>query len=134
MAFVIDTNIVLEWLLREPSTVTGRRAEARARHEGMIGPSQLWAEVHTGLLKRRRAGAITQEQYVRAAASFGALPLVFDETAEPPRPRLLILAERHGLTLYDAFFLDAAAERSLPLATNDRALRRAAEAEGVPLV
>jgi len=43
------------------------------------------------------------------------------------------LAQRHQLTNYDAAYLALAAATSLPLATNDAALRRAAAAAGVPL-
>jgi predicted nucleic acid-binding protein len=38
------------------------------------------------------------------------------------------------LTIYDACYLELALRRTLPLATLDRELRRAAEAEGVPLL
>ena len=44
------------------------------------------------------------------------------------------LADRHRLTVYDAAYLDLAIDVDGELATLDRALRTAAEAEGVPLV
>ena len=44
------------------------------------------------------------------------------------------LAERHGLTLYDACYLELARRRALPLATLDRELRAAAQAAGVALL
>jgi hypothetical protein len=46
----------------------------------------------------------------------------------------LILADRHRLTPYGASCLDLACRRGLPLASLDRALRAAAEAENVPLL
>jgi predicted nucleic acid-binding protein len=45
----------------------------------------------------------------------------------------MALALRHGLTLYDAVYLELAMRRGLPLASSDKALRRAAAAEGVTL-
>ena len=47
---------------------------------------------------------------------------------------ILLLAERHGLTLYDAAYLELSVRRDLPLATFDAALRRAASAAGVQLL
>jgi predicted nucleic acid-binding protein len=46
----------------------------------------------------------------------------------------LALAERFGLTTYDACYLELAQRRELPLATLDTDLRKAAQAAGVPLV
>jgi predicted nucleic acid-binding protein len=47
---------------------------------------------------------------------------------------VLALAARHGLTAYDAAYLELAQRRALPLATRDAALIRAAAAEGVALL
>ena len=44
------------------------------------------------------------------------------------------LAQEHGLSLYDALYLSLAERRGIPLATLDKALRRAAIAEGVDVV
>ncbi len=42
------------------------------------------------------------------------------------------LAERHGLTVYDASYLELALRLGLPLATADKALKAAAEGAGLP--
>jgi hypothetical protein len=49
-------------------------------------------------------------------------------------PGTLRLADRCGLTLYDASYLELAQRRSLPLASLDMALCDAAKALGVELV
>ena len=41
------------------------------------------------------------------------------------------LCRKHGLTAYDAAYLEIAIRGAYPLATTDEVLRRAAEAEGV---
>lgn len=46
----------------------------------------------------------------------------------------LKLATLHGLTIYDASYLELAVRLNAPLATLDRDLRQAAAAEGVPLL
>ena len=48
--------------------------------------------------------------------------------------RVMALARKHGLTAYDAAYLDLALRLAVPLATLDRALARAAKAEGVRIV
>lgn len=45
--------------------------------------------------------------------------------------RVADLADKHGLTAYDAAYLAAAVTFGLPLATRYEALSRAAEARGV---
>jgi hypothetical protein len=49
-------------------------------------------------------------------------------------PRLQALAERHELTAYDVAYLDIAMRLSLPLATRDGDLRKAALAEKIELL
>ena len=44
------------------------------------------------------------------------------------------LAERYGLTVYDAAYVDLALREALPLATLDGRMRTAAHAAGVSLV
>ena len=46
----------------------------------------------------------------------------------------LTLAERHRLSFYDAVYLELAKRFGAPVATLDKALARAAAAEGLPLV
>ena len=46
----------------------------------------------------------------------------------------LHLAERHGLSVYDAAYLDIASRRKIPLATLDRELRDAASDEEIQLL
>ena len=45
----------------------------------------------------------------------------------------LAMARLHQLSAYDAAYLELALRQSLPLATLDASLKRAAEAAGVPL-
>jgi predicted nucleic acid-binding protein len=57
------------------------------------------------------------------------LPLASD--LDPDLDRAMELAERHGLTFYDALYLELALRRDAPLATLDAALQRAAKSEGL---
>ena len=45
-----------------------------------------------------------------------------------------VLAEKHGLSFYDAVYLELAKRHSAPLAMLDKALARVVDAEGLPLI
>ena len=61
--------------------------------------------------------------------ALNGLPIRTDE--EPDFREALGLAKRHGLSFYDALYLELAERRRAELATLDRALGRVAAAEGV---
>ncbi len=57
-----------------------------------------------------------------------------DDTARYLETRSLPLARTHRLSIFDATYLELAMRLSLPLATFDNGLIRAAQAEGVALL
>jgi predicted nucleic acid-binding protein len=84
------------------------------------------------VIKRRR---ITADRGNEFLVQLATLNFVVDEP--PPIAYLPIshsLASDRHLTAYDAAYLDLAKRRSLPLATLDGALTRAAIAEGVKIL
>ena len=131
-AFVSDANVLIEWLTREPPTVVGQAARRAAERGRIVGPPLLWAEVAHNVTKKARGGELTSDQRTGALRGLDVLGLDLDDTGQ--RQDVLTLALRHDFSVYDAFYLEVALRRRLALATNDRALRRAAITEGVPLV
>ena len=68
-------------------------------------------------------------------ADLSGLPIHVDPlTSDQAWTATLRLADRHRLTLYDAAYLELALRLTLPLATLDRELIRAAAMESVPLL
>jgi predicted nucleic acid-binding protein len=59
---------------------------------------------------------------------------VDDEGARNAFDTISDLAEKNGLTMYDATYLELAMRRSLPLASRDQALRSAAKQCGVKVL
>ena len=60
------------------------------------------------------------------------LPLETDElTLEAAMARAPVLAEQHGLSVYDAMYLELALRCGLPLATLDRQLSKSCIESGV---
>ena len=71
----------------------------------------------------------------RAIAQLARLPITVDpDTDRYAWTNILHLADRFGLTPYDAAYLELAQRRTLPLATLDGRLRAAAPALGVALL
>lgn len=92
-------------------------------------------ELANGLLLAQQRGRITPADEEAYFETLLQLPILIEQ-----RPllwlcqRILPLARRHGLTAYDAAYLELAIRERLPLATLDDKLRQAAQAAGVALV
>jgi predicted nucleic acid-binding protein len=108
---------------------------ARLEDDTAVVPSLWPLEVANGLVSAERRRRLTAAGLARAVELSLALPI--DVQAVPVDLALvavLELARRHGLTAYDAAYLDLAMRQGLPLATEDAALRGAAGRVGVSLL
>jgi predicted nucleic acid-binding protein len=135
-SLVVDCSVVLGWLLPdERSPVTARLLD-RVTDEGALVPALWPTELANALLVAERRGRITGEQRSAALDEVADLPIAIDErTAALAFSRQASsLAEAHGLTVYDATYLELARRERLPLASLDRALRSAAGRVGVALL
>jgi predicted nucleic acid-binding protein len=73
-------------------------------------------EVGNALLTAQRRQRITREQRLKALRALADLPIETDpETSERAWREILQLANDHGLTLYDAAYLELAVRFDLPL-------------------
>jgi predicted nucleic acid-binding protein len=83
-------------------------------------------------MRRKRHDAAFRDASLE---DLGLLPIQVDlSTHEHAWSATVRLAERHGLTVYDAAYLELAMRRGLPLATLDGDLRGAATVEQVALL
>jgi predicted nucleic acid-binding protein len=134
-SLVLDASVTISALIEEDRSDEARGIlETIARDGAMVPP--LWPlEVGHILLRAERRGlldAATRRAHLRHLAR---LPIAVDhEMAGHAWHDTMALAERHGLTLYDATYLELSLRRGLPLATFDAALRRAATATGADLL
>jgi predicted nucleic acid-binding protein len=97
---------------------------------------ELWRiEVANTLNVGIRRGRISTVNRNGIISDLESLPISIDwETKNHTWGRTLDLADNHQLTVYDATYLELALRLSLPLATLDNDLRKAARAEGVSLL
>lgn len=127
---VLDASALASWLMPDETGVD--LAALSARHDVFAAPSLLWAEIRNILVVAERRGRIDRESVDMAIAAIDDLCIVLDRS--PSSTAVIGLCRRHGLTVYDALYLDLALREDAELATLDAALARAARAEGVQVV
>jgi predicted nucleic acid-binding protein len=135
MPFVVDASLALAWHFEDELSEYADRVLDRLREDRAVVPSIWPLEVANGLLVAERRGRLSPARLARAVDLFQQLPIfVFEVGAQVALGSVLELGRVHGLSAYDAAYLELAMREGLPLATQDDALRVAAERAGVPLV
>lgn len=135
MSFVIDSSVVLNWLLPDESRADLRPIFSRLALSGAHSPILLRYEVTNVLLMAERRGRIDAVFRLEALADFEAMTISYDVPLKPvSMVRVAELAATHGLTGYDAAYLALSLDLGLPLASIDRQLVRVAAALHVPLL
>ena len=129
---VIDNSVFLAWCMGDEEEPTANSAMQQVIEQGGVAPRIWWYELRNALLVNERRGRISPQQVSDTLADSLALGILMDD--EHDESRLLDLARRYELTVYDAAYLEVAVRRSLPLATLDLRLRRAAETVGIAVV
>jgi predicted nucleic acid-binding protein len=136
MSFVIDPSVALAWLLPDETNArAGMVREAIENGAEAWIPVHWWLEISNGLLMAERRNRITPAQTDQALSLVNSLPLEEDEeTAEQIPNRTCVLARKHGLTIYDAAYLELAQRRGATLATFDAQLLKAAAKEKIAVL
>lgn len=132
---VLDSSVALAWIYADETTDGILRLFDEIRTHGAWVPG-LWRwEIANVLQLNVRRGRHAGDFRDGALASLALLPVRVDVEADRQAwGGALRLAERHGLTVYDAAYLEIASRRNIGLATLDRQLREAAAKERVPLL
>lgn len=131
---VIDSSISIAWCFPdEQDDYSQAVLDALSSTQAFV--PHLWhLEVANTLLVGERRKRSTQANTVAWLGFLSALPITVDtETNTHAFGNTLNLARDHGLSAYDAAYLDLAMRLAFPLATLDDKLKTAARAVGVPL-
>lgn len=125
---IIDTSALLAVLLEEPE-----RPALIAVTTGVVlfAPTSLPWEVGNALVAATRRRRLTLAEAQRAWAGYEAIPL---RLVDVDIGRAIASAVDLGLYAYDAYMLELARQRGLPLLTLDKKLGAAAKASGLVLV
>ncbi len=135
MSAVLDASAALAWCFEDESSSKTDAVMLQVAKDGAFVPALWRLEVANGLQTGIRRGRVTTTQRAELLSALAAMEITTDpETDRYAWSTTVRLAERHGLTIYDASYLELAQRLSLPLASLDKALRSAASAAGVPLL
>ncbi len=130
---VLDSSATLAWILADEPASSSNALELMDRERATV-PMHWVLEVTNGLRMAVRRRRLSREDANRFMTELRALPLLVDpETAVRGWDEIPALAYEHGLTTYDAAYLELALRLDAPLATLDADLARAARAAGVTL-
>lgn len=133
--FVLDNSVVMAWYFEdEANDFTAAILQSLVSSEALV-PSIWPLEVANVLLVGERRGRSTEARTSRFIALLDALPIRVDAaTTQHALSGILTLAREQRLSAYDAAYLELAMREGVSLATQDQALRRAAEVCGVGLL
>ena len=134
MPIVLDASVALAICFRDEQTEEVLRVARSLVGNPALVPSNWPLEVGNGLLVAERRGRLTEAASREAKTRLAGLPIVIDGSSlERTLDAVLSVARAHGLTIYDASYLELAMKEALPLATLDADLRDAAKRAGVEL-
>lgn len=119
-------NDELDRLLPELPDMIANEQCVVPQHWGL----ELANQIISGLRRKRMTGAMAS----RAMDQIDQFPVIIDDQTGERISTSFALASKHGLTIYDAAYLELAVRLQLPLATYDGALRKAAGIEKVGLL
>ena len=132
MAFVLDASVAGCWAFDDEDHLAASAALERIASELAFVPGVWWFEIRNLLIVNERRGRIAETETAAFLGHLGRLPITIDSDTDGIR--VLDLARRARLSVYDAAYLELAQRLGAPLATLDAPLARAAEKEGVGLV
>jgi len=134
-AYVADASVALAWILASQAVpATDRLLDGIADGVTFAVPAIWPIEVANALLLMKRRRKISSDEYLRARIFFESFRASVDDMGMRSTAGIAGLAEEHGLTVYDAAYLELAIRIQLPLASKDGDLNKAARRCGVQLL
>lgn len=133
MSIVVDCSIVTNWIMPDESSPFADDILERVALDGAIVPPLFRTEIGNVLLVAVRRKRITADIRRMAFDRIGKLPVKEDASgAAHIWTHCMDIADRHGLSLYDATYLELAIRLRKPLATLDGRLAEAARLANTP--
>ena len=127
LRFVLDCSVAMAWCFEDEADPYAEALLDSLEDAQAYVPSLWTLETANTLLMAERRQRISHEKAVGLLEVLRALPVTVDrEMSIRAFDDVYALAHDHGLTVYDAVYLELASRRRLPLATLDKALRAAA--------
>lgn len=133
--FVLDASMTAAWCFSNEATPATTALLRSLRQRSAIVPALWHAETGNLLLQGEKRGRITEASCTAFVETLAELPIETDhEGIRRGHGAVLSLARHHGLTVYDATYLELAVRLNLPLATRDQELIAVSRVIGVTLI
>ena len=123
---VIDCSAAVPWFLDDEANAWSENLLDALPHHTLHVPALWHLEFANVLLTAQRRKRINARDAKGLLARASRLPLATDGRVVP-LVEIAGLAEAHGITTYDAAYLELAMRLNCPLATQDKALAKAAK-------
>lgn len=133
--FVLDASVAVAWSIATEATPETDHMLYLATRTGVVVPAIWWTEIVNGLIMAGRRGRFSSSDEARFDGMLSSINIQ-TEAVEPERVvgDVSRLSQRHGLTAYDATYLELALRTNTRLATLDKRLRAASSIVGVDLL
>jgi predicted nucleic acid-binding protein len=131
MTIVVDVSVVIASALGETHPRLGKTL-IKIQENQWIVPALWWFEVRNAFVINERRRRLREEETTAHLRDLARVPVILDDV--PDEAAVMTLSRRHGLTVYDAAYLELALREGAELATLDAALAEAARREGVRVV
>jgi predicted nucleic acid-binding protein len=132
MPFVVDASIAAAWFLPDERNEAADRVMSELARSPGCTPSLFWFEIRHLFLMAERRGRLAPTEAAMSMAQLRSFPISDEGSGNDSL--ILALASRHRLSGYDASYLGLAVAEQLALATLDKRLRAAAQAERLPVL
>ncbi len=134
--WVVDSSVGFAWVHPHQATPeTDSLLERLGAGTAIIVPPLWFTEIANGLLVLQRRKKLTAQERKTALETLFNLRLTVDEEmAKAAFRKTSELAENHGLSVYDATYLEIALRRKTSLASRDRALQQVAKRCGLKVL
>ena len=136
-SFVLDANVVISFLLHERSAYADRVFQKHLALGATAHVPSLWhLEIRNALFLKERAKKLMAGEANLALSSLAGLKILTDAhtTASSTLMHLERMMLHHGLTSYDATYLELAYRLDVPIATEDKEIISAAKSLRVSIL
>lgn len=137
MNLVLDASVVMTWCFPDEASEKAVEISERIAAGARVSAPAFWRhEILNALLVGEKRKRLTPELTRTFVQDLNRLPIDVDEhaTAATVFNTTQSLCRKHGLTAYDAAYLELAMRGGCDLATVDDDLRRAAKSEGIAIL
>lgn len=136
MELVLDASVVVALLVRDsPMNISNAVLDAIDDGAVVMVPRHFQLEVTNFLIQAQRRGTLSASGAHQVLRYLQHLPITIDTAMHTQIfTDVIAIAQRNGITSYDAAYIHCARTRGAWLASLDKQLLAAAEAEGVVIL